>query len=198
MPPRRLRTGQLPIMGCPVKSLFMFLMLTVAFSVSAAAARENVAASESYFEPNKNADSREKLADVAANVRREMQAGGRFQFVPARERDTVNSKFSEMDGLFARSGSVAQMNDDQKTELFNAQEVINSILTERDRDRLSCKNAPIIGSHIRSQTCTTYGEQLARTENAKKQMLDWQTVSCKGGGLCGVGTINEGAPSLVP
>jgi len=156
-----------------MKSLCLWLVLIVAFPSTAMAAGEN------YIEPNKNADSREKLADVAANVRREMQAGGRFQYVTARERDTVSAKFSEMDALFGRSGSVAQMNDDQKTQLFNAQEVINSILTDRDSERLICKDEPIIGSHVRSKTCRTYGEEQARNDVSMKNMLDREAVVCK-------------------
>ncbi|MEP7041764.1 MAG: hypothetical protein ABI843_01805 [Dokdonella sp.] len=156
-----------------MKSLCLILVLIVALPSTAIAAGEN------YIEPNKNADSREKLSDVAANVRREMQAGRRFQYVSSRERETVNAKFSEMDALFGRSGSVAQMNDDQKTQLFNAQEVINSILTDRDSERLICKNEPIIGSHVRSKTCRSYAEEQARHEVSAKDMLDRQAVVCK-------------------
>lgn len=156
-----------------MKSLCLLLVLIVALPSTAVAVGEN------YIEPNKNADSREKLADVAANVRREMQAGGRFQYVTPRERDMVNAKFSEMNALFGRSESVAQMNDDQKTRLFNAQETINSILTDRDSERLICKNEPIIGSHVRSKTCRTYGEEQARNEVSAKNMLDREAVVCK-------------------
>ncbi|HEY0229936.1 MAG TPA: hypothetical protein VGC55_01675 [Dokdonella sp.] len=159
-----------------MKSLCLLLAMMIAIPAGAAVAREN------YVEPDKNADSREKLADVAANVRKEMQQGGRFQYVNPRERDTVNAKFSEMDALFGRSGSVAQMNDDQKTRLFNAQEVINSILTDRDSDRLICKNEPIMGSHVRSKTCRTYGDEQARNSVSAKDMLDREAVVCKHNG----------------
>jgi len=136
------------------------------------------AAGENYSEANKNADSREKLAAVAADVRSQMRAGGRFEFVRPIERTTIDRKFAEMDALFAQAGSVAGMQEDAKVKLFDAQETINSILTERDADRLICKREPIMDSRIPTTTCQTYRQQLAKAEVTRQKMLQWQNVLC--------------------
>jgi len=142
------------------------------------------AASENYAETTKNADSRAKLSQVAANVHEEMLRGGRFEFVNAGERATIDGKFAEMDALYAQAGSIDTMKDDAKIKLFNAQEVINSILTERDADRIVCKNEPIIGSHVRTKTCRTYREELAKADASRKAMDDWGNLACRGGKAC--------------
>jgi hypothetical protein len=142
------------------------------------------AAAQSPAEATKNADSREKLSQVAANVREEMRTGGRFEFVKAGERETIDGKFAEMDALYAQAGSVDAMKDDAKIELFNAQETINSILTQRDANRIVCKNEPIIGSHVRTKTCRTYREELAKADASRKAMDEWSSLTCRGGKAC--------------
>jgi hypothetical protein len=159
------------------RSLFVPLMMAAMLPLAVAAAQANVTETT-------NAGTREKLAQVAEQVHGEMHGGGRFEFVKPAERKTIDAKFAEMDALFARSGSIEGMSADAKIALFNAQETINSILTNRDGDRLICKRAPLIDSHIPRQTCQTYRDQVAKTEVSQKQLLDWQSTVCKGGPLC--------------
>jgi hypothetical protein len=161
-----------------MKSSIAVFLMAVLLPLGFAAAAENPAGA------TKNADSREKLSQVAANVREEMRTGGRFEFVKAGERATIDGKFAEMDALYAQAGSVDAMKDDAKIELFNAQEVINSILTQRDANRIVCKNEPIIGSHVRTKTCRTYREDLAKADASRKAMDDWGNLACRGGKAC--------------
>ncbi|MET0225339.1 MAG: hypothetical protein ABW187_02750 [Dokdonella sp.] len=156
----------------------------------------SVAAEQANLTETTNAGTREKLAQVAQQVHGEMHGGGRFEFVKPAERRTIDAKFAEMDALFARSGSVDAMSADAKIALFNAQETINSILTDRDGDRLICKRAPLIDSHIPRQTCQTYRDQMAKTEVSQKQLLDWQTTVCKGGALCPSESGSGQAPGM--
>lgn len=169
-----------------IACFLMAAMLPLAF----AAAKEN------YTETTKNADTRAKLDQVAEEVRSQMHTGGRFEFVKLAERKTIDVKFAEMDALFAQSGSVEDMKEDAKIRLFNAQETINSILTQRDGDRMICKREAIIGSHVRTDFCHTYRDEMAKAEVSRKALQDWQAVRCTGGKACPV----EGAAgtSLAP
>jgi len=145
-----------------------------------------VGAKENYHEKAINADTKEKFVEVATDVRQEMQAGGRYEYVKADERKTIDQKFTEMEALFNESGSVQNMKQDTKVKLFNDQEVVNSILTRRDRDRVICKNEAPVGSHIPVTSCHTYGQEQEAREGAHNQLDEWKRSACRGK-LCASG-----------
>ncbi|HEV7490749.1 MAG TPA: hypothetical protein VGO25_08080, partial [Rhodanobacteraceae bacterium] len=126
-------------------------------------------------DPAVNADTKESFTAVSSWVRKEMSAGGRYSYVTDTERSKVDSNLTEMGGLFDKSGSVAQMNDADKTKLFNDQEELNAILSKRDGDRIICKNEIPIGSHIPVKNCRTYSQIEADHHNTRQFMDDRST-----------------------
>lgn len=137
-------------------------------------------AKENYHEKQVNADTKEAFADISQNVRRQMDAGGKYEFVPADERARIDKSFTEMTALFDQYGTVSAMNQDAKVKLFNDQETVNSILTKRDRDRVICTNQAPVGSHIRQTTCHTYAQEVQAHQETQKQMTDWKIMGCAG------------------
>jgi hypothetical protein len=135
-------------------------------------------AKENYKEQNFNADSKEKFDTVAANVREGMKPGGRYEYVKPSERSTIDQKLSEMDALFKQSPTVADMSQQTKIELFNDQEVVNSILTQRDSERVICKKEAPIGSHIPITTCHTYGQEQDAHKNSETVKEGWTRTQC--------------------
>jgi hypothetical protein len=158
----------------PVKLAVMLVASALALCAAIAAAKEN------YKEKAFNADTRARFEEVAANVRQEMETGGRYEYVSTSERKTIDRKLSEMESLFKDSDSVESMKQDTKIKLFNAQEVVNSILTRRDRDRVICKNEAPLGSHIPVTTCHTYGQEEDARRETRKQLDDWGRPLCVG------------------
>jgi hypothetical protein len=147
-------------------------------------------ATENYHENALNADTRAKFAAIAASVRNEMRAGGRYEYVKPDERKTIDRKLAEMESLFDQSESVEGMKQDTKVTLFNAQEVVNSILTRRDRDRVICKNEPPLGSHIPVTSCHTYGQEEEARRGTQEQLDEWMRLGCAKEGC--VGTSPKG------
>ena len=127
-------------------------------------------------DPAVNANTKESFTAVSAWVRKEMGTGGRYAYVTDSERSKVDANLSEMGGLFDKYGSVAQMNDADKTKLFNDQEELNAILSKRDGDRIICKNEVPIGSHIPVKTCRTYSQIEADHHNTRQFMDDRSAV----------------------
>lgn len=167
-------------------------MKTIARVVAAFAVMASVCvcglafAKEHYREGSVKADTKEAFETLAASVRRDMQPGGKYEYIKPDEAKTVEKKLGEMDKLFEDSGAVANMKEDQKIALFNAQETVNSILTLRDRDRVICKKEAPVGSHIPVTTCHTYGQEVEAREGSKKLMDDWGRPLCVGSNLaCG-------------
>ena len=135
-------------------------------------------AKENYKEKAFNADSRDKFEAVAADVRRQMENGGRYQYVKPEERAKVDAALAEMTAIFAANDSVASMPEPTKIRLFNDQEVVNSILTQRDSERVICKKEAPVGSHIPITSCHTYAQEVEAREGTKKQMNEWGRSTC--------------------
>ena len=139
-----------------------------------------VAAKEHYREGSVKADTKEAFETLASSVRKEMEDGGKYEYVKPDERKKIDDALAKMTELFEQSGAVANMKEEQKIALFNNQEIVNSILTLRDRDRVICKKEAPVGSHIPVTSCHTYGQEVEAREGAKKTMDDWGRPLCAG------------------
>lgn len=168
----------------------MKIIASIAFATALSIlALGQTAAKENYRETGVKADTREAFDSVEQNVRKNMAPGGKYEFVKPDERRTIEKKLGEMDALFNQAGSVANMKEDQKIALFNAQETVNSILTLRDRDRVICKKEAPVGSHIPVTTCHTYGQEIEARQGTQKQLDDWSRPQCVGDNpACGKGS----------
>ena len=121
-------------------------------------------------EPAVNANTKDSFDAVSTWVRKEMAPGGRYSYVSAAERSTVDAKLNEMGGLYAKTPDIAQMTDAQKLEMFNNQQEVNAILSKRDNDRLVCKREIPVGSHIPVKSCETAGVIEARRRNDREYL----------------------------
>ncbi|MHA6204018.1 hypothetical protein ACXU4B_06335 [Dyella soli] len=121
--------------------------------------------------PTVKADSRETFMPVADNVREEMRAGGRFEFVTAQERGTIDKDLGQMQALFDKFNTVDGMDLATKIQLYNAQSEVNAILTRRDGDREICEYATPTGSNIPKTTCRKYSD-IERNRRATEVMKD--------------------------
>jgi len=104
------------------------------------------------------ADTSEKFVLVAAEVRDEMKTGGRYEFIRPDNRAKAEADIEKIGSLLQQFGSVDAMNQDQRVQLFNAQENLNGILTHSDSNRLVCERRAPVGTNIPVTTCQTFGE----------------------------------------
>ena len=104
----------------------------------------------------------------------ELEPGGRFEFVQPAERSTIAVALDRMRVLLEGKASLAELREQDKVALINAQEEINAILTRRDSERLICQRRELPGSHRKISVCETYGEQQARKGNMKENVRDMQ------------------------
>ena len=118
-----------------------------------------------------HADTKATFDVVAAEVRSQLVAGGRFEFVPKDEQVKLNNSLNAMGAAFDKFGSVAQMDRETKIALFNDQEVVNGILKRRDAERLICRSELPTGSHIPTTKCRTYGD-MQRSETDSRNYME--------------------------
>jgi hypothetical protein len=165
----------------PAKPRVIPMKMLIAAAVAASVAFCGAAgAKENYKEKAFNADSRDKFEAVAADVRRQMESGGRYQYVKPDERTKVDTALTEMSTIFAANDSVASMPEETKIKLFNDQEMVNSILQQRDGERVICKKEAPVGSHIPITSCHTYAQEVEARNGTKNQMSQWGASNCSG------------------
>lgn len=149
-------------------------MKRVFFLAAAVLATASVWADAPVKDPIK-ADTAEKFAAVASEVRGDMEPNGRYEFITPDNRSRAESDLDAMTALLQKSHSVSEMPPADKVTLLNLQENLNGILTKSDSNRLVCeRNAPL-GSHIQGTSCQTYGQVERRRRDSQKYLDDHAT-----------------------
>jgi hypothetical protein len=120
--------------------------------------------------PVVKADSKENFEAVVAAIHQQMQPGGRWQYIDARERATIDGSFADMGKLYDQFGSVDKMDQAARARLLADQSTVNAILTKKDGDRLICQTVMPVGSHLPVKTCKTYA-QIQAEQNGAQEFL---------------------------
>lgn len=109
-------------------------------------------------------EKQQRFDDQTAAIRQEMKPGGRFEHVTATERSDIEDQFTRITAVLTeRSG--AALSDDDRLEIYAAQETANAILTQRDGRRLICEFSAPTGSNRKIKQCVTYADRMrARQE----------------------------------
>ncbi|HZX71206.1 MAG TPA: hypothetical protein VFE77_10355 [Rhodanobacter sp.] len=128
------------------------------------------------------AENKEDFTAVVAAVHQQMQPGGRYEHVSASERTGIDQHFNDMQSLFDKYGTVGQMDQKTKIQLFNDQEFVNATLTHRDNKRLVCESVAPVGSHIPRTTCRTYGDIMQSQHDTEQTLIQMQRVQESRGG----------------
>ena len=118
------------------------------------------------------ADTPEKFAAVVAQVRKEMDVGGRYEFIHADDKVKADADLESMTAMLQRAGSVSAMPQDERLQLLNTQEHLNGILTHNDRNRLVCERRAPVGTNIPQTTCKTVAEIEKTRRESQKYMND--------------------------
>lgn len=117
--------------------------------------------------PVVKADTKENFEAVAAAIRKQMQPGGRWQYIDNKERTTIDGSFADMGKLYDQFGSVDKMDSAAKVRLLADQSTVNAILTKKDGERLICQDQIPVGSHLPVKTCKTYAQIQAERNTAQ-------------------------------
>lgn len=140
-----------------------FIAVVALMAVSAPAFAARKSGSDSAIA----ATTSEAFAAQAAEVRKDMQAGGRYGNISAANRQKVDAQLDFIGNLLQRKGSLDALNDQEKVQLMNAQEEANSILVGYDDQKLVCEYRRIAGSNRKEKVCQTKREIAAAREQAR-------------------------------
>lgn len=78
------------------------------------------------------AQNKSDFSAVMAAVHQQMQPGGRYEFVSPTDREKLDARFGDMQSLCDKYGTVEQMDQERKVQLFNDQEAVNAILAHNE------------------------------------------------------------------
>lgn len=125
---------------------------------------------EAATKAEKKADNKADFAAVVVEVTAEMATWGRYGFVSASERSTIDASLAQMQSFFDKFGTVAAMDKDAKLQLYEDQESVNAILTRRDDRRVVCTVERPTDSLVRKRICRTYGTVARDRRSAQEEM----------------------------
>jgi hypothetical protein len=154
----------------------------IAYSAIALLSLACAVAQADKYDANKvvTAQTKEAFSSQAESVRKEMQNGGRYEFVTPTEHSRVEHRLSEIQNLFDKYTEGTRLQDTKMVELLTAQEEINGILNKRDGDRLICKNEMPTGSHRPVNNCKKFSEIEHSRRQTEKMMSNYGATPCDG------------------
>lgn len=133
-----------------------------------AATAPTAAIPEENGKPVVKADTADNFAAVVAAIHKQMEPGGRWQYIDRKERATIDGSFADMQKLYDKFGSVDKMDAAAKYRLLEDQSTVNAILTKKDGEQLICETHMPVGSHLPVKSCKTYAqvqEEQRRAQN---------------------------------
>lgn len=139
-----------------LRSCLVLLLLAAASSV--AAAKDMIRANPAEF-PALRAEIQKALKGEA------------YSELTRTEREEVTAALDRMEKALASVDSVKDLDNRVQTQLFNDQELVNTVLTKAAADsRTVCRQQVRTGSHRHNQVCRTQGEIRREREEAQRQL----------------------------
>jgi len=126
-------------------------------------------------QPPINAGDKNAFEKTVTEIRSEMTPDGRYAELTAAERKSVDAGIDSMSKLFDKTPEIANMSEEDKRAMFNAQEMVNAALLKRDGDRLICVKEARSGTHFKTTTCRT-AREIARDRRGGQEWMQNTTL----------------------
>lgn len=111
------------------------------------------------------------FAAQRASIEKDLADGKTYAEISAADRGKVRASLDQMTALLEGGRTPESLTADQKVELYNQQETVNTILTQARADsRVVCDRRAATGSHRKTSTCATVAER-ERRRNQDQQTL---------------------------
>lgn len=115
-----------------------------------------------------------------AEILRDLDGGKVYAEITPKERGEVKDALARIASALQAPSGVEGLSDEEKTRVFNDQQVINSILTRAGADsRLICTREKKVGTHRPTTQCLTVAERRRMTE-AGQDLMRQQKIQLRG------------------
>jgi len=106
-----------------------------------------------------------------AEIRAAVEArAGLYKDLPSNTRSELLAKQSQLMSVMEGKQSTNDLNEQQKTEIFNTLEWIEATVNNVEDERLICERRPILGSNRKERVCKTAAQLRAEHEGARDQI----------------------------
>ena len=117
-------------------------------------------------------DSRVLMLDDIRSQQREIRVGvedrtGPYKDLSSTQRSELLAKQAQMLRTIEGKQSTAELNDVQKTEVFNTLEWIEAVVNNDDDERMVCERRAILGSTRKERVCKTQAQWREEREAAR-------------------------------
>ena len=113
----------------------------------------------------------EAIRTQQAQIRTGVESrSGRFKELPANTRSELLAKQAQLLSLMEGKQSTDELNETQKTEVFNTLEWIEAAVNNADDERMVCERRPVLGSTRKERVCKTAGQLRVEREAARDRM----------------------------
>ncbi len=130
-----------------------------------------VAGSATAADTGTRVDVDREFASQRDGILKELGDGKTYSEIEAADREKVKAALARIATALDQAGSVDQLKEQQKVDVFNDQELVNNILTKAGEDsRLVCKRIKKTGSHMSSNQCMTVAARNRAMEHAQEEL----------------------------
>jgi hypothetical protein len=165
------RAAAVPSISSEV-SMYKLLMLSV-LALAPLAANANVPSDGSTFSPEKGLDLSGSFEAQRNAIVSALGDGKTYSEISPNDRQRVTASLDRISSLLGGAGGVGQLPEATKVEVFNEQELVNTVLTQaREDSRLVCTREKKVGSHRTTNNCMTVAERRRAREQSQDALLN--------------------------
>lgn len=147
-----------------------------------ALAATTAAAQKATIEEQVNARA-ERITDAQAFMKEidqtiDLANSGQYGRIKTRDLDRIAAARDTIASLLEGRTKATELKPEQRLELFNAQELITSIVRNDEKNRKVCQRVQVTGSRVPKSECLTVAEREARAKAASETTARSQRVGC--------------------
>ena len=139
----------------------MFYRSILAISLALAGITGAHAASDTKEAFPLNAESTDEFREQATTLRSEMDKG-KYEKLSTGDKKAIDKRLDQLDVLYVKRSTGANLNGDEAAALVNASSEINSLLKGNESDKLICEQVKILGSNRRTKVCMSAADREER------------------------------------
>lgn len=95
----------------------------------------------------------------------------KYDYVNSRNRERIAKQQEQIRGVLAGHQSMSELDDADRTAVFNAHESVVAILNDAELDKVTCRRQHKMGSHLPTTVCQSERERRMLQDESRDQWV---------------------------
>ena len=121
-------------------------------------------------------DAKAFIAEIDNSIR--LARSGEYGRMTPGRLARMSSARNKIVALLKDHASATDLEDEDRVEVYNQQEIILSAMRSADKDRIVCKRVAAIGTRLAQTECMTVGQREARAKRAREDVDNMRRNLC--------------------